>query len=149
MAVETIMKEFMKKWILWVLMALLLLAAVLFLNAAMFAAWQGSFPGRDISKYTMWEMLRLGVAVLYAVTLIALQVRHWRESKWLLWALTILLLLGAWPFLLLAIQNVWLEPDPWEDKKDNVMCALLHFGLAVVYVETPIILWKSSRQGGD
>src|SRR6218665_2142309 len=103
MAVETIMKEFMKKWMLWVLRALLLLAAVLFLNAAMFAARQGSFPGRDISKYTMWAMLRVGVAVLYAVTRIALQLQHWRESQWLLWVLTILRLLGARHFLLLEI----------------------------------------------
>ncbi|MCW5286302.1 hypothetical protein D8B29_19360 [Verminephrobacter eiseniae] len=146
MAAETMMKELMKKWMLWVLRALLLLAAVIFLNAAMYAAWQGSFPGRDISKYTMWAMIRLGVAVLYAVTLIALQVRHWRESKWLLWVLTILLLLGAWPFLLLAIQNVWLEPDPWEDKSDNVMWAVFQFGVAVVYVVTPIMLWKQHRQ---
>src|SRR6218665_959016 len=132
MAAETMMKEFMKKWMLWVLRALLLLAAVIFLNAAMYAAWQGSFPGRDISKYTMWAMIRLGVAVLYAVTLIALQVQHWRESKWLLWVLTILLLLGAWPFLMATINNV--------------MWGVFQFGVAVVYAVTPLVLWKQHRQ---
>ncbi|KAB7610224.1 hypothetical protein ET532_009295, partial [Verminephrobacter sp. Larva24] len=62
MAVETIMKEFMKKWMLWVLRALLLLAAIISLELAIFAAWQGSFPGSDISKYTMWAATWRGSA---------------------------------------------------------------------------------------
>ena len=146
MATETMMKEFMKKWMTWMLTVLLLLAAALFLMWAIQTAWLGSFPGRDISKYTMWAALQLGMAVLYAVALIALQVQHWRESKWLLWMLTILLLFGATPFLMLAIQNVWLEPPPWADKSNNVMWAVFQFGVAVVYAVTPIVLWKQHRQ---
>jgi len=140
------MKEFMKKWMLWVLRALLLLTAIISLELAIFAAWQGSFPGSDISKYTMWAALQLGVAVLYAVTIIALQVRHWRESKWLLWVLTILLLLGATPFLILAKNNVWLMSSPEGYESNDVMWAVFQFGVAVVYAVTPLVLWKQHRQ---
>jgi len=145
------MKEFMKKWMLWVLRALLLLAAIISLELAIFAAWQGSFPGRDRSKYAMWAALQLGVAVLYTVTLITLQVRHWRESKWLLWVLTILLLLGATPFLILAKDNVWLMSSPEGDKSNDAMWAVFQLGVAVVYAVTPIVLWKQhwQRSGGS
>ncbi|KAB7610223.1 hypothetical protein ET532_009290, partial [Verminephrobacter sp. Larva24] len=84
--------------------------------------------------------------VLYAVTIIALQVRHWRESKWLLWVLTILLLLGATPFLILAKNNVWLMSSPEGYESNDVMWAVFQFGVAVVYAVTPLVLWKQHRQ---
>ncbi|ABM55923.1 hypothetical protein [Verminephrobacter eiseniae] len=146
MATETMMKEFMKKWMTWMLTVLLLLAAALYLMWAIQYVWQGSFPGSDTSKFAMAAALKFGVAVLCAVAPIVLRVRHWRESKWLLWMLTILLLLGAWPFLLLAIQNVWLESPPWADKSDDVIRAVFQFGVAVVYAVTPLVLWKQHRQ---
>src|SRR6218665_96542 len=52
----------------------------------------------------------------------------------------------AWPFLLLAIQNVWLESPPWADKSDDVIRAVFQFGVAVVYAVTPLVLWKQHRQ---
>jgi hypothetical protein len=66
---------------LWLSALLLFLLALIFMWWAMQTAWLGSFPGRDIARYTLYFWFQLGIAVLLllgSVLLIrrALRLKH-------------------------------------------------------------------------
>jgi hypothetical protein len=62
-------------------------------------------------------------------------------KKWMLWVVTILLLLVAVVFLMWAVQTAWLGSFPGKDKSRYSMWAALQLGGAVVSVIAPIVLW--------
>lgn len=62
-------------------------------------------------------------------------------KKWMLWVLTIALLLVAMVFLMWAIQTAWLGSFPGKDKSKYSMWAALQLGGAVVAAVAPIVLW--------
>lgn len=61
--------------------------------------------------------------------------------KWVLWLLTVALLLAALTFLMWALQTAWLGSFPGKDKQKYATWAALQVGGAVVCVIAPIMLW--------
>ncbi|MCS4294219.1 hypothetical protein M2375_002452 [Comamonas sp. BIGb0152] len=71
----------MRKWVLWPLTIVLLLAALVLLMWAVQTTWLGSFPGKDKLKYATWAGLELGGAVLCLIVPILLWVKRWRSKE--------------------------------------------------------------------
>ena len=71
--------------------------------------------------------------------------------KWLLWSLTIVLLVVAAIFLIWAIQTAWLGSFPERDKAKYSMWAAWQLGCALVSALMPVGLWvwywKRNRSG--
>ena len=61
--------------------------------------------------------------------------------KWLLWILTVVLLLIAGVFFMWAIQTAWLGSFPNKDKAKYSTWATLQLGGAVVFALIPVVLW--------
>lgn len=70
-------------------------------------------------------------------------------KKWMLWVLTIALLLVAAVFLMWAMQTAWLGSFPGKDKAKYSMWAALQLGGAVVAAVVPIVLWVRYWQKRD
>lgn len=61
--------------------------------------------------------------------------------QWMLWVLTIALLLVAGVFLIWAVQTAWLGSFPDRDKAKYSTWAALQLGGAVVFALIPVVLW--------
>ena len=61
--------------------------------------------------------------------------------KWVLWVLTIALLLIAGVCLMWAIQTAWLGSFPDRDKAKYSLWAAMQLGAAVVFAVIPLALW--------
>ena len=64
-----------------------------------------------------------------------------RMQKWVLWVLTIALLLIAGVFLMWAIQTAWLGSFPDRNKAKYSRWAALQLGAAVAFAVIPLVLW--------
>jgi hypothetical protein len=61
--------------------------------------------------------------------------------KWMLWVMTIALLLAAILFLMWAVQTAWLGSFPGKDKQRYAMWAALELAAAAMCLLTVIALW--------
>lgn len=71
----------MRKWKLWVLTVVMLLAAYVFLAWSIQTAWLGSFPNQDKEKYTLWAAWQLVGAVVSLLVPVVLWFVYWRRKK--------------------------------------------------------------------
>lgn len=61
--------------------------------------------------------------------------------QWVLWTLTIVLLLASIFFLMWAVQTAWLGSFPGKDKHKYATWAALELGGAVLCLIVTIVLW--------
>lgn len=71
----------MRKWVLWPLTIVLLLAALVLLMWAVQTAWLGSFPGKDKQKYATWAALQIGGVAVCVIVPMVLWVKRWRFKR--------------------------------------------------------------------
>jgi hypothetical protein len=65
---------------------------------------------------------------------------------WMLWALTILLLLIALVLFMWAVQTAWLGSFPGKDKSKYAVWAALELGGALAFAIAPVVLWVRNRR---
>jgi methionine sulfoxide reductase heme-binding subunit len=71
----------MRKWMLWVLTVVMLIAAYVFLMWAIQTAWLGSFPNKDKEKYAVWAAWQLAGAVVSLLIPAVLWFVHRRKNR--------------------------------------------------------------------